>query len=193
MSVELNDDDLNALLTGGEEKGDPIDAPPRQPKPADAITKYIDPAALQRDVAIGASIDEDARSHAAMLAYYGTKAAHARRQRDKVKTSLEINEARIAEEIRAKYASEGSKLTEARLEQLVRIHPKYGTLRGMLDEANAVLEHALIAVESFKQRGSMLIQLSAGARQERAGDIALSSISSKGEAAVAAVRGSRAA
>lgn len=192
---DLKDDDLSALLAeDADSKPAPIpEAAPKRPNPAAAITKFIDASALQRDVSVGASIEEDARAHAAMLAFYGTKASHARLQRDKVKTSLEINEARISEEIRAKYAAEGTKLTEARLEQLVRIHPKYGTLRNMLDEANAVLEQALIAVEAFKQRGSMLIQLSAGARQERAGDIALNSITAKGDAAMNALRGDRAA
>lgn len=199
MPEEIKDDELAQLLGDDSSATTTTPAPagqPAAPKPsaASAVVKFVDPAALQRDVSISvASMENDIRDHAALLAYYGSKAANARLQRDKIKTSLEINEARISEEIRAKHAAEGSKLTEARLEQLIRIHPKYATLRGMLDEANAVLEQALIAIEAFKQRGSMLIQLSAGARQERAGDIALNAVANKGEAAVAALRNGKAA
>lgn len=154
-----------------------------------AVKQYVDPSEVRRDVTISAgNIEQDLVEHSALVAYYGSLMAQARRQRDRIKTSLEIGEARIAEGIRAKYAAEGTKVTEARVEQLVRIDPAYASLRQMLDEANASLVQAEVAIESFRQRSSMLIQLSAGERVERAGDLAQNRIASSAANAMNALK-----
>lgn len=186
----LSDSELAEILGTEAAPAAPAPTPaPAATKPAGSpIKAYIDPAALSKDVSISAaSLEEELINHSALLAYYGNMAVNARRQRDKVKTTFEITEAKISEELRAKYAAEGTKLTEARLEQLIRLDPRYATLRQLLDDANAEMERGVIAVETFKQRNSMLIQLSAGERVERAGANA-SNLSARADSAMSAIR-----
>lgn len=172
-----------------KEESRPAEAAQPKPQNDNVVKQYVDPRDVRRDVTIGAgNIEQDLIEHSALVAYYGSQMAHARRQRDRIKTSLEIGEARIAETIRGKYAAEGTKITEARVEQLVRIDARYAALRQMLDDANAALAQAEIAVEAFRQRSSMLIQLSAGERVERAGDLANNRIANSAANAMSAIR-----
>ncbi|MEO9457216.1 hypothetical protein [Chromobacterium phragmitis] len=215
MSQALSDAELDAMLAdlptettparkneaaGTEAKAEPPPSPAEPPKVVQpsprpsagklAITNFVDPEQLRKDVSISdAKLDEELINHSAMLAYYGGLAAKARLQRDKCKTSLEIGEAKLSETIRQRMMDDGQKVTEARLEQLVRCDPKYAMLRQLYDEANAACEQTLVALEAFKQRSSMLIQLASSSRQERGADLAMRGIDAAKESAMAAIRG----
>ncbi|MER9496413.1 hypothetical protein NKI86_32195, partial [Mesorhizobium sp. M0320] len=97
----------------------------------------------------------------------------AARQVDDVEIILENTIAAVYRRLRDDAASAGEKVTEAQLDKTVTRHPKVITAKKALNEAKQIESVAKIAVESFRHRRDMLVQLGAYERKEMEGEIAV--------------------
>lgn len=110
-------------------------------------------------------------NQAALYAYYSGIHAQAMRHEARQKLMLEVEEAKIAKAIRDKAAADGTKITEKQIEQEISRTASYVKAVIAYNDAKAQTAVAAGAIESFRQRRDMLIQLGAQAREELKGEV----------------------
>ncbi|RWJ03400.1 hypothetical protein [Mesorhizobium sp.] len=138
------------------------------------VRNYIDSAQLKADSAINKlDLSSAMLDQASRLVEYGELHAKAARQVDDVEIILENTIAAVARRLRDEAASSGEKVTETKLDQAVTRHPKVIAAKKALNEAKQIEAVAKIAVEAFKHRRDMLVQLGAYERKEMEGEIAV--------------------
>lgn len=136
------------------------------------VRNFIDPAQLKIDSSMNpANLNASFMDQASLLVHYGTLEAQASRQVDDVKLLLENTEAAVDRKIRDEAATTGTKTTEPQLEKLVARHPKVIAMKKALNEAKQIEKIAKIAVEAFRHRKDMLVQVGANERKEMEGEI----------------------
>jgi predicted CoA-binding protein len=84
---------------------------------------------------------------------------------------------RISRRLALPAANAGSKITEKSVEAEVKLHPEYIKVVVAYNEADAMLDMIKAALEAFKQRRDMLIQLGASQREEMKGELRMGSVS----------------
>lgn len=151
-----------------------------KPKPRPSVKALIDADQLGKDVEIQHS-DLSASMHdqASLFVHYGVLAAKAAKQVDDLKLRVELVEAKVDKIIRDEAASatdaEGNpaprKLTEALITKEIARHPLMTEATRLLNEAKYVEALSKTAVESFRHRKDMLVQLGAQGRAEMEGEI----------------------
>ena len=136
------------------------------------VKNFIDAEQLRRDLAFSdTDLSSAMMEQAAMFAHYGVLAAEAARQVDVVKLLLENTEAAVSKLIRDEIASTGEKLTEAAIAARIARHPRVIAMKKALNEAKRVEATAKIAVESFRHRRDMLVQMGLISREEMKGEL----------------------
>jgi len=144
----------------------------------------LDPAQFESDVRIDeVNLDASFRGQAGLFAHYAVIRAEAMRVAAGKSILLDVTKAQIDKTIRDRIADEAaqaaiddpkgkfSKPTETAIFSEVTCSPAYLTARKALIEAEAMEELARNALEAFKQRRDMLIQLGADARHEMSGEL----------------------
>lgn len=136
------------------------------------IKTLINPAQLKADVSFS---DNDLSNamirQAALYTHYGMLAAQAQHQMDGADNRLEILKATVAGEARDRAASSGSKITEARIAELVLLDPRTQQAQKDLNAARMIYELARQACEAFKQRRDMLVQIGKRQLEEMEGQV----------------------
>lgn len=164
------------------------------------VKDFIDAKQLRIDQQINPNdLTGAMMSQAALFSYYGVLAADASKQVDVVKMLLENTEAAVYQLERNAAAAEGEKVTEAMLEKRVARHARVIAMKKALNDAKRVEATGKIAVESFRHRRDMLVQLGLISREEMKGELKIGeknareeAVKSSGERALAAI-GRRAA
>jgi hypothetical protein len=133
--------------------------------PFDAETLGTDLDISQND------LDGAFRGQAGLFAHYGQKHVEMMRQEARAKMMLEVTEAKLDKQLRDEAAAASAKITEKQIEQGIARSPDYIKAVYAHNEAKAAMALASVAVESFKQRRDMLIQIGASERQELKGDL----------------------
>lgn len=140
-------------------------------------TGIIDAEVFRQDVSVSpVELQRNFIEHSGLFAHYAAQQVEAMRTEGRMKISMEITEAKAAKGIRDAFAADtekekGAKLTEAMIDQGVTRTPEVVTARLAYINAKANTQLAQLAVEAFRQRRDMLIQLGASAREELKGDI----------------------
>lgn len=138
------------------------------------VKDLVDVDQLKRDSAINtADLSSAMMQQTSLLVHYGVLAAQASKQVDNVSMLLKNAEAAAYRQFRDEAAGKGEKVTEAQLEKLVLRAPNVIQMMRALNEAKQIEAIAKIAVESFRHRRDMLIQLGANERKEMEGEIAV--------------------
>jgi hypothetical protein len=161
-----------------------------QAKKDPSVTKQslIDPIKAGIDVKINiADLDSALTEHAALELHYGLKCADARRQHDRLKTGLEILEARLDAEYRKKFADEGTKVTEKVVDAAVTNDERHIGLANSLIEARAVWEMCEAVASSFRSRKDLLLEIARDRRKEREGELYVNGLKSEIDARAARV------
>lgn len=114
----------------------------------------------------GAMVDQ-----AALFAHYGELLAQAARQVDDLQMMLDIAKAKFARKIRDAATAAGEKLSIPVLEAEVMVTPKIIEIRKAINVAKQIEANAKTMVEAFRHRKDMLIQLGAGEREEKKGEL----------------------
>ena len=147
------------------------------------VRDFIDASQLRKDLAYSQHNLTDAMiSQASMFSYYGVLAADAGKQVDVVKMLLENTEAAVQQIIRDDMAASGEKATESSVAAKVARHPRVISMKKSLNEAKRVEAIGKTAVESFRHRRDMLVQLGLISREEMKGELSIREKSAREDA-----------
>lgn len=139
------------------------------------VRSFIDEDQFRTDVGFSlADLSGAMVNQASTFAHYGTLCARAAKQVDDCKLLLENAEAKVYRLVRDKYATAGTKVTEAMLEKEVLVHPSVVQIKQALNEARQIESITKIYVEAFRHRKDMLIQEGAQQRKEMEGEVYIS-------------------
>lgn len=134
----------------------------------------LDPETLRDDVQIEeTNLDKAFREQASLFAHYATLYFNAARATGRAKVLLETKEAVVAKEIRDRAIAASEKITEKAIEQELARHKEIIHHKLAFSEAEALEDLAKNALEAFKQRKDMLVQLGANAREEYRGELTM--------------------
>jgi hypothetical protein len=132
----------------------------------------LDHERFHRDVAIdGNDLNRGFLEHAGLFAYYASAHVKAMRAEGQAKIRVELTESKVGKALREKALADGTKMTEKQLEELVSLDAEVIKARLAYVNAKATTQLAQHAVEAFRQRRDMLIQIGASAREELKGDV----------------------
>jgi hypothetical protein len=149
-------------------------ADPATRTPGYTIHDFVDAKQLKTDLAFSNNdLTTAMMQQASLFSHYGILAAKASRQVDVVKLLLENTEAAVYKLLRDEAAVNGEKVTETLLEKMVSRHARVIAMKKSLNEAKRVESTAKIAVESFRHRRDMLVQMGLISREEMKGDLSI--------------------
>lgn len=147
------------------------------------VKDFIDAHQLKRDLAFSTNdLTSAMMEQSAMFSHYGVLAADASRQVDVVKMLLENTEAAVYKILRDEAAKAGEKVTEAMLGNMVARHSRVISMKKSLNEAKRVEAIGKTAVEGFRHRRDMLVQLGLISREEMKGELRIGVKSAKEQA-----------
>jgi hypothetical protein len=147
------------------------------------VRDFIDAKQLRQDLAYSPNNLTDAMiNQASLFSYYGVLAADAAKQVDVVKMLLENTEAAVSQIVRDEAASAGEKVTEGGVATKIARHPRVISMKKALNEAKRVEAIGKTAVESFRHRRDMLVQLGLISREEMKGELSIREKSAREEA-----------
>lgn len=143
------------------------------------LKDIVDLETYNADVKISNDLNKEFSDQAMLYVYYASIAAQARKEYDTVSLALETAKAKVDLAIREDALKKGEKLTENKVSSMVQLHPQVQSLVEKRNEAREMLEVTQAMCKGFEQRKDMLIQRGAFERQERNGEMRMSSVSSK--------------
>lgn len=160
------------------------------------VKTFISQEKLRSDLAIDIhDLDSGMMQQASLYSYYGTQYAKAQLQADRLKSMLELTEARLDKEIRRELSESGTKKTEGAIAAEIKMDDRYIEANNSYLEAKMVASMAKTTSESFMQRRDMLIQIGKDQREDRKGELRITSAKnhtdSMKEAAMSRIRQDR--
>ncbi|PZR92066.1 MAG: hypothetical protein DI537_14670 [Stutzerimonas stutzeri] len=162
----------------------PTTADPASEPATVQVRDFIDAAQLKRDLAFTTNdLSSAMMEQSSLFAHYGQLSAEASRQVDVLKMLLENTEAAVYKLLRNEAATKAEKVTEAQLEKSVARHSRVIGMKKALNEAKRIEATGKIAVESFRHRRDMLVQMGLLERVERQGDLRIMDRNAKDEVA----------
>lgn len=139
-----------------------------------AVKDILDPAKLQADLSINENdLDTGMLRQSGLFAYYGALHAQAEQQLSRMEQLQEIIEARLDRKARDAAAASGTKITEAQVKAAIALEPKAIAIKTAVNKARMVTSLCKSAVDAFRNRRDMLIQLAFNSRSERKGELRL--------------------
>lgn len=132
----------------------------------------IKPQELSDDTAFDPdNIDDEMMRQAGLYAHYAVKASQAAEAADNAKIKRDITESKIDMEIRDNAAEEGTKLTEGKITAMVKTDVRWVKASKYYNAAKATAELGKYALEAFKQKRDMLVQIGVSMREEMKGEV----------------------
>lgn len=134
--------------------------------------KLIDADTLKTDIEVNiADLQSAFLRQAGLTAFYGQRAALAERAAGRQKIALKAIEGKRYKEIKEALLSAGQKPTEAALVAMLDTDPLVIKARSELIELEYYASLGKMAMEAFRQRKDMLVQLSVQDRMDRQGEL----------------------
>jgi hypothetical protein len=142
-----------------------------------SVKGFVDAEKLAQDVSINiADLDNAMIQHSSLAVHYGMNTVNARRQHDRLKSSIEILEATLDARYRESLAEEGKKVTEALISAAVKMDKSWASAQAKLIDAHANWKFAEVAENSMNQRRDMLLEIARDRRKEREGQLRVNEI-----------------
>ena len=144
-----------------------------RPKVTIKVVNFIDGEKLKADLAYSmADLTDAMMKQASMASHYADLAAMATHQVNDLKTSLEVAESKVYRNERDAAIAKGEKTpSDAYLKVLVIAHPTIIAIKRAINEAKQVSAIAHGAVNAWDHRKSTLVQLAAGERTDKQGEL----------------------
>lgn len=140
----------------------------------------IDVEKMREDIEFTpADLDSAMIRQASLSLFYGTKLAEARQRVSNMKTTLQTAEAMVADQLRAAAVENKEKIVEARVKSEVDADARIIKFKRQLNEAQYYVDVATAAVEAFRQRRDMIVQLGVNAREERKGEVRVNDLAER--------------
>lgn len=134
------------------------------------LDNFISPEAMLKDVGFTAETVTSAFiSQASLFSYYAAKHARAERQEARAKHNLEIVEAILDKKYRKHFRDEGVKFTETVIANEIIASKMHREATDDYIDAKQICSVCKAAVEAFRHRKDMLIQVGADSREEKKG------------------------
>lgn len=138
------------------------------------IEKFIDVKQLQTDLAFSdADLESAMMLQASLFAHYGVIAAKASQQVDQAKMNMDIVEARLDKAIRDRAAVDGEKTTEKGITQEISRKSAFVEAQKTVSDAKMVDSLARSAMEAFRHKRDMLVQIGLISREEMKGEVSI--------------------
>lgn len=149
-----------------------------RPKPAavasgdgTALNTFIDTDQVKMDISINsADLDTAMITHPGLELHYATQTAHARRQYERLKSAVEILEAKIDADVREKWVGE-KKPTEAAIKASVLADKRYSSAQSKLIDAQHIWKLCEATENAFRSRKDLLLEVARDRRKEREGQM----------------------
>lgn len=136
------------------------------------IRTFLDKEELKADISFTENnLDEAMIQQAGLSAYYGEKAAKAQQQASLLKVNLKAVEARAFAEIRSSHIAAKEKYTDSLLKAEVASDPRVVHAEKALAAAMYQADVGRTAVEAFRQRRDMIVQVAKGRHEELRGEL----------------------
>lgn len=136
------------------------------------LKQFVDADRLSKDVSINlADLDTAMIEQASLAVHYGTNTVQARRQYDRLKTSMEILEAKLDATYREVLAADGKKVTETMIANAIKLDKSWGAAQAKLIDAHSFWKMAEVAENSMYQRRDLLLEVARDRRKEREGQL----------------------
>lgn len=143
-----------------------------------SLRQFIDDKQVKVDISINtADLDSVMIQHAALELHYATQTAHARFQYERIKSAVEILEAKLDAEHRELLnapAAEGEKKkapTEAQIKAAILTDKRYSAAQAKLIEAQHIWKLCEATENAFRSRKDMLLEVARDRRKEREGEL----------------------
>lgn len=142
-----------------------------------ALKTFIDNKQLKVEIGIDmTNLDQAMITHAGLELHYATQTANARHQYERVKSAVEILEAKLDAEMRDTLAAtaEAEKKkapTEAAIKAAVLVDKRYSGAKSRLNEAQYIWKLCEAAENAFHSRKDMLLEIARDRRKEREGQL----------------------
>lgn len=147
------------------------------------VNQFLDKSQLKNDISFSnTDLTSAMMEQASLFVHYGVLAAQAARQVDQFETRLEIAESAVYRQIRDDKVKADEKITEPALKALVAAHKTIRQIKIAINEAKMVETVCKAAVEGFRQRRDMLVQMGALSREELKGEVVITQKRLAGEA-----------
>lgn len=135
-----------------------------------AVTSFVDPARLKKDIVIDTTdLNKAMAEQTALESYYIEQSARARRQLEREKNRLEVLEGVLSRKHRAALLEENPKTTEAQVKSAIVTDSLWRAASLRLIDVQFELEMAKGAAHSFDSRKDMLLQIARDANREMRG------------------------
>jgi len=164
----------------------------------------VDPEQLKRDVAFNVNdLDSAMMEHASLFVHYAEQAARARRQYERMKSTLEILESKLYALHRTKLMQEAAdeaaqkegkdkgkvdKVTEAQVTAAMKNDQRWWAAQQKLIDARMAYDLANDARAAFEQRKDMMVQIAVDRRTEREGQLRIQGAQAQREAVIRAMQ-----
>lgn len=133
---------------------------------------------LREDVAFNEhNLNESFMNQAAHVAYYSVIAHRSAEAHEKAKAKLDLVEAMIDNELRNEAIDKGEKVTEALLAKKIKLDTRYQAAQYAVIEARTKAGITKDAMEAFRHKRDMLIQVGADQREEMKGELRMKAVS----------------
>lgn len=155
-----------------------------------AVDPIIDVDKFTQDVGIPATdLSGSFRKQGALFAHYASLHYKALKQEFNYELKLKVLMSQLDKEIRDRAATEGEKKpSEKQIEQEIARTASYVSALLAYNDAAALVDLTKNALEAFKQRKDMLVQLGANERQELSADISMTHVNRSASTYGAATR-----
>lgn len=139
------------------------------------VEHFVTPEELKEDLSINpTALSEAMVKQAALFSHYAVLSSRASRQYDHLKQRAEIVASKVDKELRDQAADEGKKVTEAALGKELARDRRVVAANKLVNEARMIADLAKNALEAFKQRRDMLVQIGLMQREEMKGELSIS-------------------
>jgi hypothetical protein len=141
-------------------------------KQGNDLEYFIDEAQLKADVTVNMTdLDTAMMNHASLFVHYAGMTVRARRQYERIKSSVEILEAKLDMHYRESLAAEGKKVTEAMIVTAVKNDPRWSQAQARELDAMAIWKMCEAAESALVQRRDLILELARDRRKEREGQL----------------------
>lgn len=136
-----------------------------------ALKSFIDPDQVKIDISINTGdLDTAMIEHPALELHYATQTAHARRQYERIKSAVEILEAKLDAEIRTAWVGE-KKPTEAAIKAAVLSDKRYSSAQSKMIDAQHIWKLCEATESAFHSRKDLLLEVARDRRKEKEGQM----------------------
>lgn len=136
-----------------------------------ALKTFIDADQVKADISINTGdLDTAMIEHPALELHYAMQTAHARRQYERIKSAVEILEAKIDAEIRTAWVGE-KKPTEAAIKAAVLSDKRYSSAQSKMIDAQHIWKLCEATENAFHSRKDLLLEVARDRRKEKEGQM----------------------